>query len=176
MSPAPRSTFAWQHPYRLINESLVQYPFGHAVGQTGFIETQPYFINWEEGSQTNIDNSLLMIVFYFGLLGILANATYLAQLARYLLMRRHAVGLVMMSLTIALLTTGAGWAHHFVLMIGYAILVGRYLLSESRRPARRSAAPRPVSVIRPRTVAVRAAGTPAADLLRLALLRPSGAP
>jgi hypothetical protein len=174
--PGTSIYFRLAAPYRLINESLVQYPFGHAVGQTGFIETQPYFINWEEGSQTNIDNSLLMIVFYFGLLGILANATYLAQLARYLLMRRHAVGLVMMSLTIALLTTGAGWAHHFVLMIGYAILVGRYLLSESRRPARRSAAPRPVSVIRPRTVAVRAAGTPAADLLRLALLRPNDAP
>jgi hypothetical protein len=173
--PGTSIYFRLAAPYRLINESLLQYPLGHPVGQTGFIATQPYFINWEAGSQTNIDNSLLMIVFYFGLLGILANATYLAQLARYLLMRRHAVGLVMMSLTIALLTTGAGWAHHFVLMIGYAILAGRYLLAEGRSAARPAAA-RPASVIRPRTVAARAAGTPAADLLRLALLRPNDAP
>jgi hypothetical protein len=36
--------------------------------------------------------------------------------------------LVMLSLLIAASTTGAGWAHHFVLMIGYAIVVGRCLL------------------------------------------------
>ena len=33
----------------------------------------------------------------------------------------------MLSLLIAASTTGAGWAHHFVLMIGYAIVVGRWL-------------------------------------------------
>jgi hypothetical protein len=42
----------------------------------------------------------------------------------------------MVSLLIGLATTGAGWAHHFVLMIGYAIVVGRYLR------AQRSVAPR----------------------------------
>ena len=173
--PGTSIYFRLAAPYQLINESLIQYPLGHPVGQTGFIATQPYFINWEGGSQTNIDNSLLMIVFYFGVLGILANATYLVQLARYLLMRRHAVGLVMMSLTIALLTTGAGWAHHFVLMIGYAILAGRYLLSEGRR-APRPAVARSASIIRPRTAAARAPGTPAAALPRLAWLRPGGAP
>ena len=88
------------------------------------------------GSQTNIDNTLFKIVFYFGLLGILFNATYLVQMARYLLLKRHAVGLIMLSLLIGLSTTGAGWAHHFVLMIGYAIIVGRYLRAQpaGRRP------------------------------------------
>jgi len=33
----------------------------------------------------------------------------------------------MLSLLISLSTTGAGWAHHSVLMIGYAVVVGRYL-------------------------------------------------
>ena len=72
-----------------------------------------------------------MIVFYFGLLGILFNATYLLQMARFLLVRRHAVGLIMLSLLVGLSTTGAGWAHHFVLMIGYAILLGRYLRGQA---------------------------------------------
>jgi hypothetical protein len=37
------------------------------------------------------------------------------------------VGLFMLSLLLALCTTGAGWAHHVVLMIGYAIVVGRFV-------------------------------------------------
>ena len=120
-------------PYTLVSESLVRFPLGYPLGQTDFIESRRYFINWEHGSQTNIDNTLFTIVFYFGLLGILFNATYLLQAARYLLLKRHAVGLIMVSLLIGLATTGAGWAHHFVLMIGYAIVVGRYL--RAVRPA-----------------------------------------
>ena len=114
-------------PYTLIAESLDRYPLGYPLGQTDFIASRDYYINWENGSQTNIDNTLFMVVFYFGLLGVVCNATYLLQAARYLLLKRHAVGLIMLSLLIALATTGAGWAHHFVLMIGYAIIVGRYL-------------------------------------------------
>jgi hypothetical protein len=66
-----------------------------------------------------------MIVFYFGLLGIAFNVGYLLKAAQYLVLKRHALGLLMLSLLIALATTGAGWAHHVVLMIGYAIVVGR---------------------------------------------------
>jgi hypothetical protein len=69
-----------------------------------------------------------MIVFYFGLLGIAFNVGYVLNAAQYLVVKRHALGLLMLSLLIALATTGAGWAHHVVLMIGYAIVVGRYLL------------------------------------------------
>jgi hypothetical protein len=114
-------------PYSLIAESLDRFPLGYPLGQTDFIASRDYYINWENGSQTNIDNTLFMVVFYFGLLGVVCNATYLLQAARYLLLKRHAVGLIMLSLLIGLATTGAGWAHHFVLMIGYAIIVGRYL-------------------------------------------------
>ena len=114
-------------PYTLVTESLDRFPLGYPLGQTDFIASRDYYINWENGSQTNIDNTLFMVVFYFGLLGVVCNATYLLQAARYLLLKRHAVGLIMLSLLIGLATTGAGWAHHFVLMIGYAIIVGRYL-------------------------------------------------
>jgi hypothetical protein len=83
-----------------------------------------------------------MIVFYFGLLGILLNAAYLAKAVQFLVLRRHAVGLIMLSLLIAASTTGAGWAHHFVLMIGYAILVGRWLYARPpHEPARPRVAP-----------------------------------
>ena len=126
-TPGTSIYFRLSAPYRLISDSLDHYPFGYPLGQTDFIASRPYYINWEQGSQTNIDNTLLMIVFYFGLLGILLNAAYLLKAVQFLAVRRHAVGLIMLSLLIAASTTGAGWAHHFVLIVGYAIVVGRWL-------------------------------------------------
>ena len=131
-TPGTSIYFRLSAPYRLIGESLERYPLGYPLGQTDFIATRHYYINWDQGSQTNVDNTLLMIVFYFGLLGILCNAAYLLKAAHFLVLKRHAVGLIMLSLLIAASATGAGWAHHFVLMIGYAILVGRWLYG--RRP------------------------------------------
>jgi hypothetical protein len=125
--PGTSIYFRLTAPYTLITETLDRFPFGYPLGQTDFIAARHYYVNWPEGSQTNIDNTLFKIVFYFGLLGILFNTTYLVQLARYLLVKGRAGGLVMLSLVVGLSTTGAGWAHHFVLMIGYAIVVGRHL-------------------------------------------------
>ena len=131
-TPGTSIYFRLSAPYRLIGESLERYPLGYPLGQTDFIASRHYYINWDQGSQTNLDNTLLMIVFYFGLLGILCNAAYLLKAAQFLVLKRHAVGLIMLSLLIAASTTGAGWAHHFMLMIGYAIVVGRWLYE--RRP------------------------------------------
>ena len=128
--PGTSIYFRLNAPYRLISESLDRFPFGYPLGQTDFIASRHYFFNWLEGIQTSIDNTLFTIVFYFGVFGLVLNASYLAQLARYLVLKRHAVGLIMLSLLIGLATTGAGWAHHFVLMIGYAIIVGRYLRAQ----------------------------------------------
>jgi hypothetical protein len=126
-TPATSVYFRVTAPLRLISEALERFPLGYPLGQTDFIASRHYYINWEHGSQTNIDNTLLMVVFYFGLLGIAFNAEYLLKAAQYLVARRHVVGLFMLSLLLALCTTGAGWAHHVVLMIGYAIVVGRFV-------------------------------------------------
>lgn len=140
-NPGTSIYFRLTAPYWLIGESLERFPWGYPLGQTDFIASRHYYINWELGSQTNIDNTLLKIVFYFGVLGVLFNLAYVVKAVQYLVLRRHAIGLFMLSLLIALSTTGAGWAHHFVLMIGYAIIVGRYLqaqgtlgLPQVRRP------------------------------------------
>ena len=140
-------------PLNLVAESLLRFPWGYPIGQTDFIATRRYYINWDEGSQTNIDNSVLMVVFYFGLLGVALSLGYVARTARYLMLRGEAVGLVMVALLIALSTTGAGWAHHFVLMIGYAIIAGRHLLATQKLQvaSRPSAKAHPEFVIRPRS-------------------------
>jgi hypothetical protein len=138
-------------PLQLVGDSLLRFPWGYPIGQTDFIETRRYYINWDQGSQTNIDNSVLLVVFYFGLLGVALSLGYLATAARYLVLRREAVGLVMVALLIALSTTGAGWAHHFVLMIGYAIIAGRHLLALPPVAARPRSRAAPRLVIRPRS-------------------------
>jgi hypothetical protein len=143
-TPGTSIYFRLSAPYRLIGESLERYPLGYPLGQTDFIASRHYYINWDQGSQTNVDNTLLMIVFYFGLLGILCNAAYLLKAAQFLVLKRHAVGLVMLSLLIAASTTGAGWAHHFVLMTGYAIVVGRWLY---QRPPASLPHPRPAMAL-----------------------------
>ena len=73
-TPGTSIYFRLSAPYRLIGESIERFPLGYPLGQTDFIASRHYYINWEQGSQTNVDNTLLMIVFYFGLLGILLNA------------------------------------------------------------------------------------------------------
>jgi hypothetical protein len=128
-TPGTSIYFRLTAPYRLVGDSLERFPWGFPLGQTDFIASRHYYINWELGSRTNIDNTLLMVVFYFGLLGIAFNFGYVLKAAQYLVFKRHAIGLLMLSLLIALVTTGAGWAHHVVLIIGYAIVVGRYLLA-----------------------------------------------
>jgi hypothetical protein len=97
-----------------------------------------------------------MVVFYFGLIGIAFNAAYVLKAAHYLVLRRHVIGLFMLSLLIALCTTGAGWAHHVVLMIGYAIVVGRFLQGQELLGL-----PRHHSVWCPPIIPPRSAGPPA---------------
>jgi hypothetical protein len=175
--PGTSIYFRLNAPSRLVADSLEEHPFGHAVGQTGYIASRDYYINWEQGAQTDIDNTLLLIVFYFGLLGILLNLAYLLRLVQFLVLKRHAIGLVMLSLLVALSTTGSGWAHHFALMIGYAVVVGRHLLANdvvARSPIR----PAPPPLIRPPTGAARArqaAAGPHATRLRAAWRLAGGA-
>ena len=80
---------------------------------------------------------------------------------QFLAVRRHAVGLIMLSLLIAASTTGAGWAHHFVLMSGYAIVVGRWLYARPplELPRPRVAAPDAHSAALSRLSAVRSAAS-----------------
>jgi hypothetical protein len=101
-------------------------------------------------------------VFYFGLIGILFNAACLLKAAQYLVLRRHVIGLLMLSLLIALCTTGAGWAHHVVLMIGYAIVVGRFLLGQELLGLPRRKSVRSAPVIPPRSAGPPARVTPRA--------------
>lgn len=129
--PGTSVYFRMTAPFLLVSESLLSYPFGYPLGQTDFISSRDFFVNWVRGSQTNIDHTWFKIAFHFGLLGLLFNAVCIAQIMACLLRRRRSrTGLIMLGVALILVATGAGWAHQSVLIIGYAILVGRYLLRQ----------------------------------------------
>lgn len=129
-TPGTSIYFRLNAPSRLIVDGIGHHPFGYPLGQTDYIAGRHYYINWTFGSQTNIDNTLLLIVFHFGLAGILINLAYVLALLRFLVIKRHAFGVVMVSLAVAFVTTGAGWAHHFALLLGYAVIAGRGLAAD----------------------------------------------
>jgi hypothetical protein len=164
-TPGTSIYFRFVAPYLLVSDSLNSYPLGYPVGQVDLIEDKHYFMNWPGGSQTNIDNMLFLVVFHFGLLGIFFNLAYLQQLARLLVRYRRVIGLIMLGVTLMLIATGAGWAHHGVLLIGYAIAVARYV--RSRPSVARSSAPRATFTPLP-TMALLSRGTRRAGLPRAA--------
>ncbi len=102
---------------------------------------------------------LFTIVLHFGLIGIVLNLGYVAELLRWLVLRRHAIGLIMLAILMMLTATGAGWSHQTVLIVGYAILVGRYLLARerARRPLTPPLRPAPGRRERPEEAPPRAA-------------------
>jgi len=139
--PGTSVYFRFTAPFLLVSDALQHHPLGVPVGQTDFIESRAYYVNWENGARTNIDNMLFAIVFHFGLLGIAFNAAYLWRLIKLLVRCRRPAGLLMLGVALALVATGAGWAHHVVLLIGYAIVVGRYI---HHRPAATRPEPAPL--------------------------------
>lgn len=114
-------------PLRLLSESLKEYPFGHPVGQTEYIQNKDYMVNWDGGSQTNIDNSFFLISYHFGWFGVFGVALLIIYLLR-LILKRILVAPLLMAQVMALMATGALWSPMISLMLGYTIIVAKLLL------------------------------------------------
>lgn len=125
-------------PAEVVLASLLDFPLGTALGQTAGVAALQSFAALLGGLEPAFDNMLFTIVLHFGLIGIALNLGYVVELIRWLVLRRRAVGLIMLAVLMMLVATGAGWAHQTVLIVGYAIIVGRYLLARERsqRPGR----------------------------------------
>ena len=73
-------------------------------------------VDWAEGSQTDIDNSAFLIMFYFGWIGVGLVSYLLFQLRRFVAGGAMS-GEVAISLLVAALGTGALWALWFCLFL-----------------------------------------------------------
>ena len=167
--PGTSIYFRLTAPYTLITESLVAFPLGYPLGQTDFIASRALLHQLggrlaDQHRQHAVQGRVLLRPARHPR----STRPTCCRLARYLLLKRHAVGLIMLSLLIGLATTGAGWAHHFVLMIGYAIVVGRYLRGGAAGRAAPAAGAARRRFIRPRSAARPARGRPPAARPRAA--------
>lgn len=113
-------------PTKLLADSLKEFPFGHPLGQVEYIETKEYMVNWEFGSNTNIDNSFFFASYYFGLFGALGSMAIFGLLLRSVLLRRQSA-IMLMALLLLLGQTGALWSPNTVLIIGFSIIMIKYL-------------------------------------------------
>jgi hypothetical protein len=113
-------------PLKLLSESLRDYPFGHPLGQVNYILSKPYMINWELGSSVNIDNSFFMISYYYGIMGISISIIVLIVAAHFFLERSRSM-LILAALLLSLAETGALWSPNIVLLIGYSIILIRFI-------------------------------------------------
>ena len=113
-------------PLSLLSASLDDHPFGHPIGQVDYILTKPYMINWKYGSSTNIDNSFFMISYYYGYVGI-SIIFIIFYIGISLLVRKSHSSIILFALLLALAETGALWSPNLVLLIGYSIILIRYI-------------------------------------------------
>jgi putative colanic acid polymerase len=113
-------------PVKLLSDSLPMYPLGHVLGDVGFIASQPYMVNWEQGSTTNIDNSFLLVAYYFGLPGLVIGIAIAMHVLGGLLARKS-WSLVAIALVLAASETGALWAPHMALFLAYGVFLIRQL-------------------------------------------------
>lgn len=129
--------FRFFAPLQLLADSLPEHPFGHPLGHTDYIAEKTYMVNWERGRQTNIDNSFFLFSFYLGIPGVLASLLVLWSGMR-LVIRRSMAGLVVMAMLMALGETGSLWSHGMVLLIGYTIVLARFILWREKQAPKRA--------------------------------------
>lgn len=113
-------------PLLLLSDSLPAFPFGHPLGQTSYIESKDYMVNWAEGDDTHIENSFLFISFYLGFIGVGITVLVIFYLIRSILQKKIE-SLMMLSVVLTLMETGSLWAHHVIMYMGYAIILIRFI-------------------------------------------------
>ncbi|MDG1906090.1 MAG: hypothetical protein P8I38_10745 [Arenicella sp.] len=113
-------------PFLLLSDSLVDYPFGHPLGQVEYIASKEYMINWAFGSQTNIDNSFLMVSFYFGIFGVIGGLLVFTY-AAFLILKKSDAAPIIVAVLLMLLETGALWSPNVGLVIGFFVLIIRHI-------------------------------------------------
>jgi hypothetical protein len=114
-------------PSILISQSIVDYPFGYPLGDVDYIKSKPYMLNWESGSNTDIDNSFFFVIFYFGYVGTILIVILLIWMVRHAF---KLPGMIFITLLLALSETGALWAPEIVLFSVYSLCIYKFSLTQ----------------------------------------------
>lgn len=120
-------------PLMLLSDSLASHPLGHALGSEKYILSKSYAVV-NEATATEpgkIHNGFLLVVFFYGWLGLAVVLAALVYLVRLLMLRRPS-SLILVSLYLAIVQSGGLWSPSYVLIIGLGILLMRYLDASAR--------------------------------------------
>jgi len=120
-------------PLMLLADSLPNYPFGHALGQIDYIASKSYMVNWEGGAQFGIHNSFFTIIYYFGIVGVIASLWYLYFTCRAVILKRKS-SLILLALMLVFSETGGLWSPEITLLITYCILIIRHFDQSTSYP------------------------------------------
>lgn len=113
-------------PTKLLSDSLVDHPLGHAVGDVAYIKSKSsYMVDWVGGSQTDIDNSALLICYYYGFVGVGLVLALIVKVGRVVIRGGGSRELII-AMTVAALATGALWSAWFSLFL----FLGLYMLRQ----------------------------------------------
>ncbi|RLL50648.1 hypothetical protein D8Y20_11470 [Mariprofundus sp. EBB-1] len=112
-------------PLMLLRDSLPEYPFGHALGQTDYIASKAYMVNWEGGKQFGIHNSFFLISYYFGIVGVIISCLCMYIVFRSIL-KKKCISLILLALMLVLLETGGLWSPEISLLLVYCTLLMKY--------------------------------------------------
>ena len=122
LEPGTSIYYRFIAPVTLLNDSLYERPLGVPVGQTKHIETKNYMQNWDRGSNTNIDNSYFLVIYYFGIFGILAVILLIIKCAMIMNIYPSISPLIVGQLLI-LSATGALWSPWITQLLLFSLAV-----------------------------------------------------
>lgn len=111
-------------PLKLISDSLIDYPLGVQLGDLSYIESKIYMVNWAGGSNTNIENGFLVLIFHLGLLGLVIFCTIIYKFIT-MIIRKDERLFIFLPLCLAVSQTGAIMSPNLALTIGFFILLTR---------------------------------------------------
>ena len=86
-------------------------------------------INHDAGSQTNIDNSFFLVIYYFGVTGLIITLVCILFAANQIF-KKQKVAPLTIALFLSLSQTGALWSPEITLLIGYTLILGRHFMAE----------------------------------------------
>jgi hypothetical protein len=113
-------------PLRLLSESLPDYPLGYPLGQVQYLASKPYMTNASGDYSGGIHNTFLLLIFYFGVAGmvVVVGAIGLVVLSW---LRGRASSIAYLALVLAFSETGAGWTHKFTVLWTLVVLSAKVI-------------------------------------------------
>ncbi len=111
-------------PFKLCVESILNYPFGYPLGDTSFIASRDYYVDWVGRRVLQIDNSFFVLIHFFGVFGLGA-ILVLFRFAFQLVLNQDPRALPVWAALLAAGQTGAVYSPQMALLVAFVFIAVR---------------------------------------------------